>query len=189
MTKTISKEIPLAEITLRRYEKPSRLSDRELVRKLCLSTGLLQPGDSRDVIVDIFHVLIKAKKLKPDLIAMECSTPSIITDLETVKLLKEKMSTFIVLMGSHSTYFHEEILKENEFVDAIIRGEFDSTIKDLVLTLQTGKDELKIVEGISYRENEQIKVKYGLSGLIKPLRSHLSVHASITTCNLSRARI
>ena len=62
--KTISKEIPLAEITLRRYEKPSRLSERELVRKLCLSVGLLQPGDSRDIIVDILHVLLMAKKQK-----------------------------------------------------------------------------------------------------------------------------
>ena len=60
--KTISKDIPLAEITLRRYEKPTNLNDRELVRKLCLSIGLLQPGDSRDVIVDILNVLIKAKK-------------------------------------------------------------------------------------------------------------------------------
>lgn len=62
MAKTISKEIPLAEITLRKYEKPSKLLDRELVRKLCLSIGLLQPGDSRDVIVDILHVLLRAKK-------------------------------------------------------------------------------------------------------------------------------
>ena len=60
--KTISKDIPLAEITLRRYEKPTNLNDRELVRKLCLSIGLLQPGDSRDVVVDVFNVLIKAKK-------------------------------------------------------------------------------------------------------------------------------
>ena len=64
MPKTISKEIPLSEITLRRYEKPSKLSERELVRKLCLSVGLLQPGDSRDVIVDILHVLLRAKKQK-----------------------------------------------------------------------------------------------------------------------------
>ena len=63
-TKTISKEIPLSEITLRRYEKPSKLSERELVRKLCLSIGLLQPGDSRDVIVDILYILLKAKKQK-----------------------------------------------------------------------------------------------------------------------------
>ncbi|MCH8329228.1 MAG: hypothetical protein IIB81_02450 [Nanoarchaeota archaeon] len=71
MTKTISKEIPLSEITLRRYEKPSKLSDRELVRKLCLSIGLLQPGDSRDVIVDILHVLLKSKKQQKALSSTE----------------------------------------------------------------------------------------------------------------------
>ncbi len=61
MKKTIAKDTPLAEITLRRYEKPS-LTGRDLVRKLCLSIGLLQPGDSRDVIVDVLHVLLKAKE-------------------------------------------------------------------------------------------------------------------------------
>ena len=71
MPKTISREIPLAEITLRRYEKPSKLSERELVRKLCLSIGLLQPGDSRDIIVDILHVLVKAKKQKKALSSEE----------------------------------------------------------------------------------------------------------------------
>ena len=62
MAKTISKDTPLAEITLRRYEKPDNLSDRELVRKLCLSIGLLQPGDSRDVVVDVLYALLKSKK-------------------------------------------------------------------------------------------------------------------------------
>ena len=62
----ISRETPLAEITLRRYEKPS-VNDRELVRKLCLSLGLLQPGDSRDVIVDVLQVLLKARQEKDEL--------------------------------------------------------------------------------------------------------------------------
>jgi hypothetical protein len=57
----ISIDTPLAELTLRRYEKPN-MSDRELVRKLCLSLGLLQPGDSRDVVVDVFYTLLKAKQ-------------------------------------------------------------------------------------------------------------------------------
>lgn len=57
----ISKEVPLAEVTLRRYEKPYNVKDRHLVKKLCLSLGLLQPGDSRDVIVDVFHALLIAK--------------------------------------------------------------------------------------------------------------------------------
>ena len=59
---SISKDVPLAEITLRRYEKPFNLERRELIRKLCLSVGLLQPGDSRDVIVDIFQVLLDKKE-------------------------------------------------------------------------------------------------------------------------------
>jgi len=61
MAKKVSKEIPLAEITLRKYEKPYELKGRDLIKKLCLSIGLLQPGDSRDVIVDVFQVLINAK--------------------------------------------------------------------------------------------------------------------------------
>jgi hypothetical protein len=54
------KEKPLAELTLRKYEKPYRLSGRELVKKLCLSLGLLQPADSRDVVVDVFLSLLRA---------------------------------------------------------------------------------------------------------------------------------
>ena len=63
MPKTISKDIPLAEITLRKYEKPSNLEKRELIRKLCLSIGLLQPGDSRDIIVDILCILLQNKSI------------------------------------------------------------------------------------------------------------------------------
>jgi len=69
--KTISRDTALAEITLRKYEKPFDLSHRELVRKLCLSTGLLHPGDSRDIIVDILYVLLKAKKEKKELSSEE----------------------------------------------------------------------------------------------------------------------
>lgn len=61
MKKTISVDTPLAEVTLRKYEKPAQLNKRELVRKVCLSLGLLQPGDSRDVIVDVLQVLLEAK--------------------------------------------------------------------------------------------------------------------------------
>src|SRR3989344_4338357 len=59
----VSKDIPLAEITLRKYEKPYELDKRELTKKLCLSIGLLQPGDSRDVIDDVLMVLVHNKML------------------------------------------------------------------------------------------------------------------------------
>lgn len=57
-------ETPLGEITLRRYEKPYSASPRELMKKICLSLGFLQPGDSRDIIVDIFIILEEARKEK-----------------------------------------------------------------------------------------------------------------------------
>lgn len=71
MPKTVSKDTPLAEITLRRYEKPSVIKGRGLIKKLCLSIGLLQPGDSRDVIVDVLLVLLYAKKEKKELSSEE----------------------------------------------------------------------------------------------------------------------
>lgn len=64
-------ETPLMEITLRRYESPHNLSERNTLKKICLSLGLLQPGDSRDVIVDILLVLERAKKEKIELSASE----------------------------------------------------------------------------------------------------------------------
>jgi hypothetical protein len=63
----MAKDIPISEITLRRYEKPYKTEKRELMRKICLSLGLLQPGDSRDVMVDILLVLNESAKSKTPL--------------------------------------------------------------------------------------------------------------------------
>jgi len=63
MKQNIAKDAPLAEITLRKYERPFADSNRrDLIRKLCLSIGLLQPGDSRDVVVDVLQVLLDSKE-------------------------------------------------------------------------------------------------------------------------------
>lgn len=78
------KDSPLAEITLRKYEKPINLEKRELIRKICLSLGLLQLGDSRDIIVDIMLVLIEANKTKERLNSDEINSK--------VSLLRKKYS-------------------------------------------------------------------------------------------------
>lgn len=61
------KDIPLSEITIRKYEKPYTTGKRELMKKICLSLGLLQSGDSRDVVVDILLALDNAGKDKKEL--------------------------------------------------------------------------------------------------------------------------
>ncbi len=65
----------MSELTLRKYEKPYKTEKREIAKKICLSLGLLQPGDNRDIIVDIFNVLINAGKDKK------------VLDLEEIKRL------------------------------------------------------------------------------------------------------
>lgn len=60
MNKIVAEQ-PLAEIILRKYELPQKIKERDLVKKLCLSLGMLQPGDSRDVVVDILYVLLKGR--------------------------------------------------------------------------------------------------------------------------------
>ncbi len=68
---TVAKNLPLAEITLRRYERPYKMSKRELIKKLCLSIGLLQPGDSRDVVVDVLMILLEGKEMESETIKRE----------------------------------------------------------------------------------------------------------------------
>ncbi|MBI2133873.1 hypothetical protein HYU11_04280 [Candidatus Woesearchaeota archaeon] len=67
----ISRDTPLSELTLRKYEKPMNLKERELIKKVCLTIGMLQPGDSRDVMVDVLQVLLRSKKKRKALSATE----------------------------------------------------------------------------------------------------------------------
>ncbi|MEK6974301.1 MAG: hypothetical protein AABW41_03655 [Nanoarchaeota archaeon] len=99
MPKTISKDTPLAEITLRRYEKPYPTSKRELIRKLCLSIGLLQPGDSRDIIVDLLQVLLDAKKSKKLLNSEEIRE----------KVIKSRKSQKLPLKGVASSNIRRQL--------------------------------------------------------------------------------
>ncbi len=83
--KTKSIDTPLSEVTLRRYEKPYQLGKRELVRKLCLSLGLLNPGDSRDVIVDVLYVFLNASK-KNEMLSSEDTRKRVIELRKAEKL-------------------------------------------------------------------------------------------------------
>ncbi len=64
-TKRTTKDIPLNEITLRKYESPKGLDKRELCHKFLLSLGLLQPGESRDILIDIFYLFVQNKTKEP----------------------------------------------------------------------------------------------------------------------------
>ena len=62
---------PLSQVILRRYEKPLGLKRRDVLVKFCLSVGLLQPGDSRDIIVDVLFALLATRQKKESITSYE----------------------------------------------------------------------------------------------------------------------
>ncbi len=57
------KDRPLAEISLKEFEKPTSDYITNL-RRLCISLGVVSPGESRIAIVYILDILIKAREKK-----------------------------------------------------------------------------------------------------------------------------
>lgn len=102
---------PLAEITLRRYEKPYDLEGRELVKKFCLSVGLLQPGDSRDIVVDVLRVLLDARKGKKELNSKEIE--------ENVIILRKKDNLQLVGVASSNIRRQLRRLKELFLIECV----------------------------------------------------------------------
>ena len=89
--------------------------------------------------------------LGPRLVLIETSTPSIEFDLETAAAVKQlSPETFVALLGSHVTYFDQDILVQSPSVDAVVRGEFESTCADLARALEAGGDLSKVL-GLTYR--------------------------------------
>ncbi|KKL64203.1 hypothetical protein LCGC14_2167380, partial [marine sediment metagenome] len=65
-------------------------------------------------------------------------------------------NVFTVLIGSHPTFFHREVMKENPAVDAISRGEFDLAVKDVAVSLSRGH-KLDKIKGITYRDGQGVQ--------------------------------
>jgi hypothetical protein len=145
---TKSIDTPLAEITLRRYEKPYNLSKRELVRKLCLSLGLLNPGDSRDIIVDVLYVLLEAgkesKKLSSDEIRQE------VLELRNSEKLDES--------GSAASNIRRQVrrLREAQLVEKI-KNDYRMTEFAGIETIFNDKIEKFMLPSITERIKEYLK--------------------------------
>ncbi len=143
--KKISRDTPLAEITLRKYEKPSSLKDRELVRKLCLSLGLLQPGDSRDVMVDVLHTMLKAKK------------PLTSTDVEKLVISKRKQSKQ-PLLGIAPSNIRRQLLRLRDlFIVEKIKNDYRIREKSKLLEIFHENIEKYFMNSIVERVKDYLK--------------------------------
>ncbi len=130
---------------------------------LAYAAGLLeQEGFEIDLIdapaddYEMPYVLERAKRLLPDMIVVDTSTPSIYNDVGVAGVLKDEFpGSFIALVGTHVSALPEETLKIDKRVDAIARGEYEYTLLDLARSL-AGKKDLKDIPGLSFRSGNGI---------------------------------
>jgi anaerobic magnesium-protoporphyrin IX monomethyl ester cyclase len=105
---------------------------------------------------DLRYVLDLVDGWKPRLVVLDTSTPSIYNDVGVAQAIKQRVpGAFVVLVGPHVSALPEESLRLNDAVDAVARHEYDHTVRDLALAVQSGAD-LGGVEGLSYRRNSEI---------------------------------
>lgn len=142
---TIAKDTPLAELTLRKYEKPQTVSGRELVRKLCLTLGLLQPGDSRDVVVDVLHVMLVDKG------------PLSSKEVEQ-KVIENRNAHGVALLGIAPSNIRRQLLRCRElFLIEKIKSTYRITENSLFSELFAEKLERYYLQSILERTREYMK--------------------------------
>jgi len=82
------------------------------------------------------QVLDVATDFAPQLLVVETSTPSIYNDIRVAAAIKERCNNpYVVLVGSHPSALPEETLGLHDGIDAVVRGEYDYTIRDLAQAL------------------------------------------------------
>ncbi|MBI2909949.1 MAG: radical SAM protein [Chloroflexi bacterium] len=102
-------------------------------------------------------VVDRAAAFNPDLIVADTTTPSIYNDVAVVARVKLALpKAFVVLVGTHASALPEETLALSPGIDAVARGEYDYTIRDLARCLESGGN-LACVSGLVFRDGEDIR--------------------------------
>ncbi|MCK4539870.1 radical SAM protein [Candidatus Parcubacteria bacterium] len=135
---------------------------------LAYAVGVLDKENKEKKIFDIKVIDGPAEKLSkeetikqivnftPELLVVDTSTPSIYSDIKNAEKIKELLpDTFIILVGTHPSAVPEETLKLSDKIDAVTKGEYDYTIKDLAYCL-LNKGNLASVNGVIFQKNKKI---------------------------------
>jgi anaerobic magnesium-protoporphyrin IX monomethyl ester cyclase len=97
--------------------------------------------------------------LQPDLVGTTAITPSIYVAERTLQIARETCPDAVTVLGGvHATFMYKQVLSEAPWIDAIVRGEGEEVIVDLVRALDEERwpRERSAIRGIAYRDGEDI---------------------------------
>ncbi|MFH1771949.1 MAG: radical SAM protein [Candidatus Omnitrophota bacterium] len=95
-----------------------------------------------------------ANEKKPDFVILDSTTPSIYSDIECAKIIKDNSNARVIMVGPHVSALPDEVLRDARgAVDAACIGEYDYTVRDAVRNF----DNLERVPGIAWFNRGLIK--------------------------------
>ncbi|MBL7190082.1 radical SAM protein [bacterium] len=98
----------------------------------------------------------KLEDFPPHLIILDTTTPSFYNDIEVLDKLKAKYPKAVFGMaGTHVTALPEEPFGLTKNIDFVARGEYDYTLRDVVLGLENGYKPGEI-QGLTWRKGGEI---------------------------------
>lgn len=75
--------------------------------------------------------------------------------METCKTIRKLLpNSYIVLGGSTASFFHDEIVRDFDCVDAVIRGDAEVPLLEIVKKVKEGKRDLSGVPNLTWRANK-----------------------------------
>jgi len=102
---------------------------------------------------DVRYAISKAN---PDIIGITTTTPTIYEALHLAELARyECPDTKIIMGGYHATFCDEELLKNYNYIDAVIRGEGEIIMKNIAGNVTDDKVNLN-VDGVTYKNDGKI---------------------------------
>jgi radical SAM superfamily enzyme YgiQ (UPF0313 family) len=93
------------------------------------------------------------KKEQPEVVVLDSTTPSIYSDIECAKIVKDNSKALVIMVGPHVSALGEETLLMGQgLVDVGCIGEYDYTVRDVIAS----QGKFSEVSGIVYYENSQV---------------------------------
>ena len=96
------------------------------------------------------------KKTRVDLLGVQTTTPTIKQALAVARVTKAlKPDCAVTLGGYHATFTADQLLRENDFVDVIVRNEGEHATLELADAFENDKP-LRNIDGINYRDGSRL---------------------------------
>jgi radical SAM superfamily enzyme YgiQ (UPF0313 family) len=118
---------------------------RELNVKISIIDATFNPKMS--------YIESSLKQNKADIVGIYVNTIAFYDALKVAKIAK-KLGSFVVVGGPHATILPETLINK-EFIDAVVIGEGEITLKEIIQRIQSNKD-LNGLKGIWHKDDNKI---------------------------------